>query len=116
VDEPLYDYAVRAGSLSADRVASLWSRVQLLEKAERNTTLTDAERSELRASLREHRVQAAHAEIHAVRAGERSRGDLLRLARRRRRGDGLCSARRCAGDGRRRAARRRLSFMGVTGT
>jgi hypothetical protein len=76
VDEPLYDYVVHAGGLSANRVESLWSRVRLLEKAEGNATLTGTERSQLRASIRHHREKAAYAEIDAA----TSRGELVRLA------------------------------------
>jgi glycosyltransferase involved in cell wall biosynthesis len=76
VDEPLYDYVVHPGGLSADRVEALRSRVRLLEKARDDASLTAAERAELLASIRFHREKAGRAEVEAA----ASRGALARLA------------------------------------
>jgi glycosyltransferase involved in cell wall biosynthesis len=65
VDEPLYDYVRRPGSLTADRVGSLWDRVRLLEKAWRNPSVRPQERGALRGALRMHRSRAVRSELEA---------------------------------------------------
>jgi GT2 family glycosyltransferase len=77
---PYYDYVLHAGSLTTSRVSSLWDRVRLLEKAERNPELRPAERQALRSSLRAHRTRAAQVEIAAALAGDRSWRRLGELA------------------------------------
>jgi uncharacterized membrane protein len=75
VEVPCYDYAVDSAGLTANRVASLWDRVALLEKAA-GEELSEAERRQLTRSLRYHRSRAATTEVEAG-AG---RGRALRLA------------------------------------
>ncbi|HKH64919.1 MAG TPA: glycosyltransferase [Solirubrobacterales bacterium] len=79
VDAPYYDYVLRSDSLSANRVASLWERVRLLEKATRSPHLQPAERPTLEQAVHWRRSEAVREEIRALsQAGDR-RG-LLRLA------------------------------------
>jgi glycosyltransferase involved in cell wall biosynthesis len=61
VDRPLYRYRLRDDSLSGSRVASLRSRVTMLEKVPRDR-LTPSERRTLALSLREQRRHALLAE------------------------------------------------------
>ena len=65
IEAPFYDYAIDSGGLTADRVSSLWDRVALLEKAAVEAELRDAERRQLRRSLRHHRGVAALSEARA---------------------------------------------------
>jgi len=83
VDEPYYDYVLHAGSLAASRVASLWARVRLLEKAADNPSLHPGERPVLARSLRRQRTRAALAETRAALfdSGSRRRLSKLTLAR-----------------------------------
>jgi hypothetical protein len=76
VTVPYYDYAVDSAGLTSDRVASLWERVAMLEKASTAFELRDAERRQLQRSLRHHRGSAALAELR----GEGSRRRAARLA------------------------------------
>jgi glycosyltransferase involved in cell wall biosynthesis len=80
VEAPYYDYAVDSAGLTADRVASLWDRVALLEKAAAGDDLTPAERRELTRSLRYHRSRAARTEVQAGLAHGGSRRRAMRLA------------------------------------
>ena len=75
VDEPLYDYVLHDGSLSANRVASLWERARLLEKATGNPNLREEERPALNRAVRMNRSRAATAEVRAslYRGGPRLR-------------------------------------------
>jgi hypothetical protein len=66
VAEPLYEYRVHSGSLTARRTASLWDRVRLLEKAAVNPALLAHERPALLSSLRAHRIRAARAEVKSI--------------------------------------------------
>lgn len=66
VAQPYYDYVVHAGSLTSNRVVSLWDRVRLLEKASENPALAPAERPVLSRSLRWQRQRAVRAEVEAV--------------------------------------------------
>ena len=65
VDQPLYDYVLHDGSLSANRVASLWERARLLEKATHDSNLRDEERPALSRAVRMNRSRAAAAEARA---------------------------------------------------
>jgi glycosyltransferase involved in cell wall biosynthesis len=76
VDEPYYNYVVRAGSLTSNRVSTLWDRVRLLEKAARNPALQPNDRPVLSRSIRAHRGRAFLAEAE-VEPGN-TRGRLLR--------------------------------------
>jgi len=80
VEEPLYDYTLRGGSLASGRIASLQERVKLLEKAVANPHLRPEERPALERSLALHREQAARAAIEAALHEAGDRGDLPRLA------------------------------------
>jgi glycosyltransferase involved in cell wall biosynthesis len=80
VDEPYYDYRLHPGSLTASRVASLWDRVRLLEKAEKNPALVPDERPVLTRSLRLHRSRAVVAETEAALSDSLPRRRLARLA------------------------------------
>lgn len=73
---PYYDYATDSGGLTASRVASLWDRVALLEKAASEVDLRGPERRELNRSLHYHRGRAASTEALAG----PGRGRALRLA------------------------------------
>ena len=77
---PYYDYATDSGGLTASRVASLWDRVALLEKAGASVELRDAERRELSRSLRYHRSRAATTEARAGQRGSRRRAMRLALS------------------------------------
>jgi glycosyltransferase involved in cell wall biosynthesis len=66
VDEQYYDYVRRAGTITTSRLASLWDRVRVLEKAAENPRLLPAERPLLMWSLRAHRTRAARTEIKAA--------------------------------------------------
>ncbi|MBA3865298.1 MAG: glycosyltransferase family 2 protein, partial [Solirubrobacterales bacterium] len=81
IEAPYYDYAIDSEGLTADRVSSLWDRVALLEKAAAEVELRDAERRQLRRSLRHQRSVAALCEARAgvERGGSRRRA--ARLAR-----------------------------------
>lgn len=59
VDEPLADYTLHSGSLSADRVASLRSRVQVLDRVASAGLLRPEEVPVLRRARREAAVRAA---------------------------------------------------------
>ncbi|MDX6603693.1 MAG: hypothetical protein QOF23_202, partial [Solirubrobacterales bacterium] len=78
VDEPLYDYVLHGGSLTASRAQSLWERARLLEKAADNPNLRAEELPALERALRMHRSRAVMAEVQAALYGSASR---LRLAR-----------------------------------
>jgi glycosyltransferase involved in cell wall biosynthesis len=80
VTAPYYDYVLHAGALTSSRVASLWDRVRLLEKATSNPALLPAERPLLLRSIREHRTRAARAEVSAALLDTRSGSHLGRLA------------------------------------
>ena len=81
VDEPLLEYRLHPGSLTSDRVRSLWARVQVLEKTATNPSLQPAERSELALSLLRHRTRAITAEAEAELTRPRTRRlRLLHLA------------------------------------
>jgi glycosyltransferase involved in cell wall biosynthesis len=84
VDEAYYDYHRSSGSLTANRVSSLWDRVRLLEKAEGNAALRPEERPTLLRSLRHHRSRAVRAELQATDGSRSRRGELLRFAASRR--------------------------------
>jgi glycosyltransferase involved in cell wall biosynthesis len=66
VDEPLYDYVLHSGSLASSRVASLWERVRLLEKARVNPSLRSEERPLVEAAIRRRRNEAVREETKAV--------------------------------------------------
>ena len=66
VDAPLYEYTMHGSSLSAQRVASLWERVRLLEKASSDSSLTAEEAAELARALRHHRTKAALTQADAA--------------------------------------------------
>lgn len=59
VDEPLMEYRVTEGSLTSQRVASLESRVAVVEKTAREQHLSDQERRVLTDRLRLHKSRAA---------------------------------------------------------
>ena len=80
VDEPLYDYVLHSGSLASSRVASLWERVRLLEKAAVSADLRPEERQPLAAAIRWRRNEATREETKAVLEGEMPRQRLRRLA------------------------------------
>ncbi|MGN6168344.1 MAG: glycosyltransferase family 2 protein [Solirubrobacteraceae bacterium] len=63
VDEPYYKYRLHPASLTANRVAALWERVTLLEKAARNPALREPERRVLARCLRARRNLAVMAEV-----------------------------------------------------
>jgi GT2 family glycosyltransferase len=77
VDEAHYDYHLGGGTLSAKRLASLWERVAVLEKAAENPSLRREEAPVLATAIRFQRTRAAIAEAQA-RGTERRR--LVRLA------------------------------------
>jgi hypothetical protein len=79
VDEPLYDYVLHSGSLASSRVASLWERVRLLEKAAVNPDLRPDERQPLAAAIAWRRREAVREETRAVLDGAMPRGRLRRL-------------------------------------
>jgi glycosyltransferase involved in cell wall biosynthesis len=79
VDEPLYDYVLHPGSLASSRVASLWERVRLLEKAAVNPDLRSAEREPLEAAIRWRRREAVREETKAVLDGAMPRARLRGL-------------------------------------
>jgi glycosyltransferase involved in cell wall biosynthesis len=66
VDRPYYDYVLRAGSLTTDREASLWARVQMLQKTSESPLLRSSDRAALECSLRRHHSRAVRADVHAV--------------------------------------------------
>ena len=80
IDEPLYLYRLHPGTLTSNRVSSLWDRVKLLEKNGRSSTLRPEERTALQCALRRHRSRAVAAEAQAVLYGSASASRLLRLA------------------------------------
>jgi len=67
VDEPLYRYRRRPGSVTSARAASLASRVQLFEKTRRHPGLSPAEERVLAQSLQTTRRRLAAAEAEARR-------------------------------------------------
>jgi glycosyltransferase involved in cell wall biosynthesis len=78
VNEPLYRYRVRHGSLSFDRTADLWEEVRMLERAGANPHLRPDERPLLGRSLRVARNSALSAEAEeAVRHDRPGRRRLL---------------------------------------
>jgi len=79
VDEPLYDYVLHSGSLASSRVASLWERVRLLEKAAASPDLRPEERQPLAAAIRWRRGKATREETKAVLDGELPRQRLRGL-------------------------------------
>ncbi len=82
VNLPYYDYVLGEDSASSDRVATLWDRVRMLEKAARNPDLRPVERPVVAASLRAHASRAARAELRAALSTAGRRLDVLSLARR----------------------------------
>jgi glycosyltransferase involved in cell wall biosynthesis len=80
VNRPLYDYVVRAGSLTSDRRANLWARVALLEKAASSTALRAEDVPALQQALRRHRSRAVTAEARAKADGVVPSAPLARLA------------------------------------
>ena len=66
VDEPLYRYRIRRGSLTADRVAALRERVHFLERVGRTYELDDEERAALSRSLARQRAALALTEVEAA--------------------------------------------------
>ena len=81
IAEPYYDYTLSAGTLTASRLASLWDRVRMLEKAASNPAVLPAEHPALMQSLRAHRSRAARTELQAALRQASRRADYLRLAR-----------------------------------
>jgi hypothetical protein len=79
VDEPLYDYVLHSGSLASSRVASLWERVRLLEKAAASPDLRPEEAQPLAAAIRWRRNEAVREETKAVLDGAMPRGRLRSL-------------------------------------
>jgi glycosyltransferase involved in cell wall biosynthesis len=79
VDEPLYDYVLHSGSLASSRVASLWERVRLLEKAAENPRLRPQERGPLDKAIHWRRGEAVREETKAVLDGEIPRRRLREL-------------------------------------
>jgi glycosyltransferase involved in cell wall biosynthesis len=77
VERPYYDYVLHSGSLASGRVASLWERVRLLEKALENPDLRPTERGSLATDIRWRRSEALREEARATLAGEGSRRQLL---------------------------------------
>lgn len=82
VDLPYYDYVLRPGTLTASRVASLWGRVRMLEKAEANPALRPSERGLVREEIRRRRSEAVLATAGSAAAGSRRRYAGLALSRR----------------------------------
>jgi GT2 family glycosyltransferase len=80
-DEPLYDYVLRSGSLASGRVASLWDRVKLLEKAAATHSLSGRHRDLLEAAIRRRRAEAVREEIAAMLADGLDRERLRKLIR-----------------------------------
>jgi glycosyltransferase involved in cell wall biosynthesis len=80
VNRPLYDYVVRAGSLTSDRRANLWARVALLEKAAANPALQREDVPALKHALRRHRSRAVTAEARAKADGGAPSTPVARLA------------------------------------
>jgi hypothetical protein len=80
VDEPLYDYVLRSGSLAAHRVASLWERVRLLEKATINPNLRPSELPSLERAIAWRRSEARREELYTLAQKPDARARLLRLA------------------------------------
>jgi hypothetical protein len=80
-DEPLYDYVLRPGSLASSRVASLWDRVKLLEKAAATHSLSGRHRDLLEAAIRRRRAEAVREEIAAMLADDLDRERLRKLIR-----------------------------------
>jgi hypothetical protein len=80
VNEPYYDYRLHGGSLTANRVSSLWDRVRVLEKASLNPALRPEEHRVLRRTLRGFRTRAVGVETQAELARRGSPRRLLSLA------------------------------------
>jgi hypothetical protein len=79
-DEPLYDYVLHSGSLASSRVASLWERVKLLEKARAGHSLSPAHQYLLAGEIRHRRNEATLEETQAILAGDPDRRRLRELA------------------------------------
>lgn len=79
VDEPLYDYVLHSGSLASSRVASLWERVRLLEKAAASPDLQPGEQEPLAAAIAWRRREAVREETRAVLDGAMPRARLRAL-------------------------------------
>jgi hypothetical protein len=79
-DEPLYDYVLHSGSLASSRVASLWERVKLLEKARATHPLDSRRLARLDAAIRRRRGEAVREEVRAILGGEGERRRLRELA------------------------------------
>ena len=79
-DEPLYDYVLHSGSLASSRVASLWDRVKLLEKAATTHSLAPPRRRLLEAAIRRRRDEAVREEVRALLDGASDRPRLRELA------------------------------------
>lgn len=56
--EPLADYRIHSGSVSADRFRSLWARVEVLDRAEASGLVSDAQREVLSAARARYRRRA----------------------------------------------------------
>jgi hypothetical protein len=80
-DEPLYDYVLRSGSLASSRVASLWERVKLLEKAAATHSLAPPRRELLEAAIRHRRDEAVREEVETMLTGSADRRRLGALSR-----------------------------------
>jgi glycosyltransferase involved in cell wall biosynthesis len=81
VDEPHLEYRLRPGSLTTNRVRSLWERARILEKASSNPSLRPEERPALARFLLYHRTRAVLADAEAALArGEVARARFLRQA------------------------------------
>ncbi len=81
VDEPLHEYRLTPGALTSSRLASLWERVLMLEKAKLNGALRPEDRRPLDRCLRHHKTRAVLAEIERALAPPRNttRGRIARL-------------------------------------
>jgi len=79
VDAPYYDYVLRADSLAANRTASLWERVRLLEKARLDPHLRESERPRLESAIHWRRSEALREEVRAAAASAGGRSRSLRL-------------------------------------
>ncbi|HWD63583.1 MAG TPA: glycosyltransferase family A protein [Solirubrobacteraceae bacterium] len=83
IRRPYYEYHLRGSGLTGDRLASLWDRVQVLEKASEAIDLDRVHQRTLRKSIRYHRQRATKAEIGAALASPLPRRTLIALASRR---------------------------------
>ena len=82
VDEPLYRYRLRPGSLTARRLCSLRDRIQLFSKARERPGLAPSEEraAEAALTLNRRRLLRAAAEVAALRREPDARRRALRLA------------------------------------